>query len=109
MFMETMAARANQDQRQFARAGLFWSGNLAWEDDKVDCLILDMSASGARVKIKRPLRSRRDLAFWVPRFGEFRSDVMWRDGNVIGLKFHQDPQQVSEAIGNVLPQCRLAS
>ena len=34
----------------------------------------------------------------------FGGEVIWRQGDVVGLRFHRQPEKVAEAFAGVLPQ-----
>lgn len=86
---------------------------LLCDDDgqTVKCLLLDISATGAKVKLETGGSDgeRVDLST-VRRLGvaslvHFPVEVAWQDGSFVGLRFLSDAQEATEAINELLPQC----
>ncbi len=42
----------------------------------------------------------------IDRFGEFHCEIVWREGDYLGLKFLADQQTIEETIGEAVPQIR---
>jgi hypothetical protein len=41
----------------------------------------------------------------IEAFIEFPVEVIWQDGPIVGLRFLSDPQQVTAALKELLPEC----
>jgi hypothetical protein len=56
------------------------------------CLMLDVSASGARLKVDTPDALPDEFTLLLSRGGQLRRQcgVAWRSGTAIGVYFHQD-------------------
>lgn len=86
---------------------------LLCDDDgrTVDCVLLDISAMGAKVKLEPgpgdgeqvDLSDMRRLG--VASLVHFPVEVIWQDGPVAGFRFLSDAQEATEAISGLLPQC----
>ena len=100
-----------QERRSYKRALALLSGGLSFGDDGrlVDCAVLDISASGARVKLDKPLgdgedvnlRLEKRLKIAAPM--DFSVEVAWQDGSIVGLRFLNDPCEVAVALEALLP------
>ncbi len=100
-----------QERRSYKRALGMLSGCLSYGDDGrlTDCVVLDISASGAKVKFdKTPgdgegvnlgLGQRLKIAAAI----DFPVEVVWQDGSVVGLRFLNDPYEVAGALEELLP------
>jgi hypothetical protein len=104
-----------QERRSYQRAVKMLSGCLSYGDDGrlADCVILDVSAGGARVKFDGPLGDREGVDLKSgPRLRiaaamDFPVEVAWQDGSVVGLRFLNDPYEVAGALEALLPAERV--
>ena len=84
-----------QERRSHQRAQKMLSGYLSYGDDDrlADCVILDISAGGAKVKFDSPLDDAEgvNLSFGhrlkIAAAIDFPVEVVWQDGSVVGLRF----------------------
>ncbi len=100
-----------QERRSYKRALEMLSGCLSYGDDGrlADCVILDISAGGAKIKFDKPLGDvegvnlslgqRLKIAAAI----DFPVEVVWQDGSVVGLRFLNDPYEVAGALEELLP------
>ncbi len=98
-----------KDRRLFARSHVVLKGRLRGGIEEQDCVLLDLSASGAMVRLSDPSPSPAHVTVTSEHFGELRGRVIWQMHNVVGLRFADQPQQVARTIGAVAPHLRLAS
>ncbi len=104
-----------QERRSYKRAPGMLSGCLSYGDDGrlADCAILDISATGAKVKfdktsgdgegINLTLGQRLKIAAVI----DFPVEVVWQDGPVVGLRFLNDPYEVAGTLEELLPPERV--
>ena len=90
------------ETRRFDRTTVLWSGELVYREQIVACVIVNISAGGAMVRAE-------DTAFFMTtvvlrnsRIGDLAAEVLWRQGDEVGLKFADDPEMVAEIIGRAL-------
>ena len=88
--------------RRFDRTTVLWSGQLVYREQIVACVIVNISAGGAMVRSE-------DTAFYMTsvvlrnsRIGDLAAEVLWRQGDELGLKFADDPETVAGIIGRAL-------
>ena len=61
--------------------------------ESVGCEILDISAEGVKVRIAPGFEPGRRLTLAVQSCGEYACDLVWRDGEILGLEY---PEQNAE-------------
>jgi hypothetical protein len=90
---------AGTDKRRHQRHPVLFSGTLHQDDMSTDCIIKDISASGARIVTERPVDRDRDFILDIDRAGLFTSRLVWREDNRLGMMFLHDPDSVAQRIG----------
>jgi hypothetical protein len=74
------------------------------------CDILDISASGARIRPVDPMAEAPLVALGIDRFGLFPAQVVWRNRDEVGLRFLQSPATVAHGMRGLVPtDCREAA
>ena len=67
------------------------------------CDVLDISASGARIRPVDRLRDASPLTLGLERFGRVPARVVWDRGGEVGLQFEQTPDQTVRMMRGLLP------
>jgi hypothetical protein len=98
-----------KDRRRHARSHVILNGQLHGGTTEQDCVLLDLSASGAMVRLSDPAPHPADVLLTTAQFGELRGRVVWQMHNVIGLRFADRPQKVARIVQAAAPHLRLAS
>ena len=98
-----------KDRRLFARSHVVWNGRLRSGTEEQGCVILDLSASGAMLRLSETSASPAHVVVSADRFGELHGRIVWQQDNVAGLRFAQRPQQIARVLGNTVPGLHLAS
>jgi hypothetical protein len=109
--MTETAAPSNcwKDRRHYPRCHVILAGRLRGGVDEQDCVLLDLSASGAMVRLSDPTPSPARVSVTTEPFGELRGRVVWQMHNVVGLRFAERPQHVARLVQAAAPHLRLAS
>ncbi len=102
-------SRSWKDRRHYARSHVILNGRLRNGPAEQDCVVLDLSASGAMVRLEDPTPSSAHVALATEHFGELQGRVVWQVHNVVGLRFAARPQEVARAVRTAAPHLRLAS
>ena len=76
--------RISQRQRQFKRAKLIFNN----DQSVIDCVLRDISATGARVRLKGLFDGPKQIVLKVSDNLTYSADVMWNRNNELGLRFH---------------------
>ena len=90
--------RAREDRRRHPRSMVAWSGVLRDDRGAVKFDVLDVSAGGARLRTSRTLRMNTKVMLDIDRVGGFLGEVVWLDPDRAGIRFLEDPRDVSYAI-----------
>ena len=90
-------------RRKFERVTVLWSGTLNCGTQILDCLIVNVSAGGAMVRVEAPDLCKKSVVLRSPRFGELAGEVTWRQGKELGIEFKETPEAVSKLLGKALP------
>lgn len=89
-------------RRRFERATVLWSGHLAFGDQVIACLIVNISANGAMVRTDEAGVCASMVTLHNPRIGKLAAEVRWRKHDELGLKFLDDDEAVAAVIGKAL-------
>ena len=95
-----------RERRRFTRTSVLWTGQLWFGVQSAECRVLNVSAFGAKLRLLDRLDCRGRVTLRIERFGEFRSDVVWKDGPILGISFHDDPEDVAHVLAQSLPALR---
>lgn len=95
-----------REHRRFTRTAVLWTGQLRFGVRSTDCRVLNVSAFGAKVRLLDGLDCQDRVTLRIERFGEFPSDVVWKDGKILGISFHDDPEDVVDILSQYLPALR---
>jgi transposase len=72
-----------KDRRLYGRSHVLWGARLLSAVGEQDCVILDLSAAGAMVRLSDASVSPAHVAVSADHFGKLRGRVMWQQGNVV--------------------------
>lgn len=62
----------------------------------VDCIVRDISDTGARLQFPKPQRFTEILDLYIPVKGlSFHANMRWQDGDEIGIAFHANTKTAS--------------
>lgn len=91
------------ERRQFRRKAVIWAAKLETEQGIFDCITLDLSVLGARLRSSRAIPLLAPATLVLDKFGKFPGEVVWTTETEIGLQFTEEPEQVAARFGDVLP------
>lgn len=89
------------ERRRHERSPMLYSGSLYDGDRMVDCVIKDISASGARLMIERRIAEQEEFVLDIDGVGLFPSKIVWQSDDYAGIEFLDDPGTVRSWIGAV--------
>jgi hypothetical protein len=87
------------DKRKHQRHSVLFSGLLHQGERTYECIIKDISATGAQIMTNAPVPESRELVLDIDRAGVFASRLVWRRDNRAGMVFLHDPATVARRIG----------
>jgi len=99
----TAATDANADRREYRRVRTLLTGHLNQGDRVADGVVLNLSVSGAQVRLDEPSFLGAIVKMRIARLGEFQSQVVWRTRNRMGLRFLEPPDDTSAVMTGFLP------
>ena len=106
----SLAAAANpRERRDHTRRSVLMSGRLMVSGRETDCVVCNISLAGAQVRVKQVPESGQELNLRIDRFGTFPAQVVWLDGENVGLHFLIEPAAVSAIVGDFLPTTPIGS
>ena len=97
------------ERRQHQCTHVLFTGALVSGDQSVRGTVLDLSASGARIRLDRPLRAPSAVTLRLARLIDFHVELVWTSGDVLGLKFREAPARIAAVFAAVLPEGALAA
>ena len=107
MSRQTPKTLPRKERRAFWRTTVLWSGHLRAAGDSAECVILDVSANGAKIRFTEATGvSEESCALEVARLGVFSCEIAWRRGNRVGLCFKEGLSTIATQMNEALPQAR---
>ena len=98
------------DRRQYRRYPILESGLIYTADGCIDCQVVDLSASGVRVRPVGKLKEQQGTCrFLLGRLGAFEAEVCWEGRDSIGIRFGDEPETVAQRYSDLLPPDCLAT
>lgn len=100
----TVHTQEASDQRQYKRAQVVLSGCLINGAETLDCAVIDLSISGARVCLDGHPEGKDVIKLRLARSTDLDVEVVWQDEGVWGLRFTDDPRDVANVLDGLLPE-----
>ncbi len=104
---------ADGPQRRYPRTRVVWPATLRTAVGTFDCLVLDLSANGAKIQFPTPPVMIEGLVMLaIPRLPGLNATVAWAHpdhGMEMGLTFDDPPNEVADLLASVLPNSSAAS
>ena len=98
----------DNERRHKTRAAVLWTGSLECGGQVADCILLNVGAKGAMLRMAVPFERSLPVTLHSYHFGNLAGRVVWQDGNAIGVQFEEAPEQVIETLGRALPELAAA-
>jgi hypothetical protein len=96
--------RTRRERRAHRRKATLWQGKLAADGRVFPCIVLNVSLTGAMLRLEAPLIRDGRAELSVPRLGTIAAEVVWQipEQRILGLRFiapaeglasilHEDP------------------
>lgn len=107
---DMQAKTASQaDRRDHKRTHVLFSGCLVSGDRSARGILLDLSAGGARVCLAQPLDACSAVTLRLADKIDFHVEVVWRQGQMLGLKFREAPAKIAATMAGLLSLDGLAA
>lgn len=85
-------------RRKHSRKSVLFKAKISFEEQNINCEILDISAGGARTKVARQMKHGLHVTLNLDPFGEIPCEIAWQKGQTLGMKFQGDPEKVAEIV-----------
>ena len=105
----TQALREDQseadasERRRHKRKPVLWAARVETRSGATDCIILDLSLGGAKLRGTAPVAANQEVMLVIDRFGAVRAEVVWARSGHMGLRFTDKPEQIAHILGSTLP------
>lgn len=97
------------ERRSCRRARGMLPGSVSYGDKEqcAECIILDISVTGAKIRLRTDVEAERikrnmRLRLKIGTRFDFPIDVVWGDGTYLGLRFLTDPSHIAAALENLV-------
>lgn len=87
------------ERRRHGRAKVLWTGNLDHGGGTSDCVVLNIGPRGAMARSLALLPRGGRVTLQSFHFGRLSAEIVWQDGNALGLRFKDNPAVVRRALG----------
>jgi PilZ domain len=91
------------NHRRFQRKRVVWAARLETASESFECIALDLSLGGARLRLSAPLVQRQRVRITFGRVGALGAEVAWVRPGMIGVRFVDGPEQIAKILGQTLP------
>ncbi|NNG04798.1 MAG: PilZ domain-containing protein [Inquilinus sp.] len=107
-FIESLeqAQPSVMEQRRHVRCSVLWSASVFSGGQTAEAVVLNLSASGAKIRLVQPTELEDRVMVSMPRFGDFPGRLVWRNECEIGVEFLDPPERIAELLGGTLPRIR---
>ncbi|MEO8331813.1 MAG: PilZ domain-containing protein [Gallionella sp.] len=85
-------------ERDFPRETVRTKAEIMIDEKWHDCVITNISSSGARLYVRLDVSRGRDVRIQIDRFGQFNATVAWCYGDEIGVTFDHDPAEMTNVL-----------
>ncbi|MDD5286428.1 MAG: PilZ domain-containing protein [Desulfuromonadaceae bacterium] len=84
--------------RQYDRKEVLVEARIMDDEGWHDCLIINISVSGAKLRIGFQFSQGDTVRLQIGNFGEFGGVVTWQNSQEIGVKFIHDPSELADVV-----------
>jgi pilus assembly protein CpaF len=93
------ASQSADERRRAGRRQVSWPAKLEVNGGWVDCHVMDLSPTGAKVRISGPLTGTNHVRISVDQLGVFDGTVVWQTKAYIGIHFNRLPAGGAAEVG----------
>lgn len=87
-----------ESRREHLRKKVFLKAELRCGNNAASCDILNMSAGGAKVVTSLKVTTGSSVTLNLDPFGELPGEIVWQNGEEMGINFQKDPEQIAEIV-----------
>ena len=89
--------------RRYRRKPVIWAASLEASNGVFDCIILDLSSGGAKLKLSQVVPLNQPAVLSVGRFGTFPCRIVRSEVGEAGIQFSEPPHVILGRLGEILP------
>ncbi|HSR71250.1 MAG TPA: PilZ domain-containing protein [Kiloniellales bacterium] len=94
---------SGEGSRRATRVQVLWSGRLVTREKEIGCRVVNVSLTGVKVHMSDRTLMPSPVTLRIARFGDFPCEIIWREGEYLGLSFFDDRKRIEETIGVAVP------
>lgn len=91
-----------KEQRRHIRKRVLWTARLETKDGALDCIILNVSRSGAKLRLTVPPLLLQPVKLVMESYGTLPAEIVWQQADNMGIRFDADPDEVAKILGDAL-------
>ncbi len=100
-----MEPAAGPKRRRHGRTAVAWHGRiLIGLESAGECAVLNVSARGAKLRLRLPVDLPGGFVLSIPRFGELQCEVLEQQQAVVRVGFLDPPEKIREFFRHQLPR-----
>ena len=81
-------------------------GKLHVGDRTVDCVVLNISVGGAKIRVAGPVDTASTVRLRIERIGVFSGRVVWHKGTTMGIQFHDQLREIDSIVEDMQPSTK---
>ena len=101
-----LATGKGMDYRAHPRYETQFPGKFRVGDRTVDCVVLNISVSGAKASVAEPVDADSKVRLEIEGVGEFSARVVWQKDTAIGIQFHDQLHEIESIVEQMRPSGR---
>jgi hypothetical protein len=100
--IRTPAEASGREQRRHIRKRVLWAARLETTGGPLDCIILNVSRSGAKLRLTAPPLLLQQVQLVMESYGTLAAEIVWQQVDNVGIRFNADPAAVAKILGDAL-------
>jgi hypothetical protein len=97
-----LATEKGRTYRAHPRYETFYPGEFSIGDQSVDCVVLNISVGGAKLRVSEPIGDASQVRLRIDRVGDIAGRLVWRDGTTMGIAFHDQLRDIDHVVEDML-------
>ena len=93
---------SDRNRHRYKRSSVFCAGKIVFEDETIDCDVLNLSASGAQIRVLGEAEPPERFVLRIDGFGKFDCEVVRRAGEKYGVAFVDNPETVEKIVEDII-------
>ncbi len=93
-----LAAEDLKNRRRFQRKSLLWAAVVETSNHRIEGILVDVSAGGAKLRMEGPLTVGDDVLLFVKQLDAIEARVVWMRPGEVGLEFRMAPAEIAERV-----------